>query len=144
MPARQLSAQPRQWRRFLEFGIQTGGVLVTASAGALSALVEIFWVPLHWESMPLPVAPVLALLLGYPLCRLARYLVQSRGAALAPAGGWFLMVAALGSIHPGGDLTLANNAMTVITIFLGAGSFAVGLFFAVSPPRAVQLGEQRS
>lgn len=127
----------------MERGIGVAGLAVGFVAGVLSALVEAFLIPLRVGSIPIPVAPFLALGLGYPLCRLTRYLGGSRVAALAPAAGWFLVVAVLGSVRPGGDIALANNLMTLATVFLGATSFAVGLFLAVSPSRDATLSPSR-
>lgn len=97
-------------------------------AGAGSALVEAVLTPLRVGGWPVPVAPVLAAVLGVPLVRYAVSVTGSTLYAVAPVVGWFAVISTVLFRTTEGDLILPQTPMAFGVLFVGAGSLVVGLY----------------
>ena len=123
-------------------GWDRAGVAVIALCGALAGLLESLLVPLYWGSAIFPIAAVLAVVSNAVLPRLARALVPSTGAALAPFLGWLVVVVGFGVVtRPEGDVILPGAPATLefVTYGLLLGGALAGTVTVVwiSPPKRV-------
>lgn len=115
------------------------GVAVLALCGGLSAVLEALLVPLYIGSVVMPVAVVLALTGNVALPRLARALVPSTAAALAPFAVWLIVMVVFGVLaRPEGDVVLPASPTSVALVTYGAllGGALVGTVTVVwlTPP----------
>jgi hypothetical protein len=122
-------------------GWSWAGVALLAACGALAGLLESLLVPLYWGSVIFPIAVVLAVVSNVVLPRLARALVPTTGAALAPFLGWLIVVVAFGVVsRPEGDVILpgAPGSLEFVTYGLLLGGALAGTVTVVwiSPPRS--------
>jgi hypothetical protein len=101
---------------------------VALLAGAGSALVEAVLTPLRVGGWPVPVAPVLAAVLGVPLVRYAVSVTGSTLYAVAPVVGWFAVISTVLFRTTEGDLILPQTPMAFGVLLVGAGSLVVGLY----------------
>ncbi|MFN2559957.1 MAG: hypothetical protein ABR571_01505 [Jatrophihabitans sp.] len=115
------------------------GVAVLALCGGLSAVLEALLVPLYIGSVVIPVAVVLALAGNAVLPRLARSLVPTTAAALAPFGVWLIVMVVFGVLaRPEGDVVLPASPTSAALVTYGAllGGALVGTVTIVwlTPP----------
>jgi hypothetical protein len=90
--------------------VERSGVAVLALCGALSAVLEALLVPLYAGSVIVPIAVVLALGGNIVLPRLARSLVPTTPAALAPFAAWLIVMVGFGVLgRPEGDVVLPGS-----------------------------------
>jgi hypothetical protein len=123
-------------------GWDWAGVALLAACGALAGLLESLLVPLYWGSVIFPIAVVLSIAGNIAFPRLARALVPSTGAALAPFLGWLIVVVAFGVVsRPEGDVILpgAPGSLEFVTYGLLLGGALAGTVTVVwiSPPKRV-------
>lgn len=123
-------------------GWDWAGVLLLAACGALAGLLESLLVPLYWGSVIFPVAVVLAIAGNVVMPRLARALVPTTGAALAPFLGWLVVVVGFGVVsRPEGDVILpgAPGSLEFVTYGLLLGGALAGTVTVVwiSPPKQI-------
>jgi hypothetical protein len=86
------------------------GVVVLCGAAALSALFDVFLVPLYAGKVLVPLAVLLAIVGNVLLPRLARALVPATWAAAAPVAVWVVLAFALGfTSRPEGDVLLPGG-----------------------------------
>ena len=114
-----------------------GGALVVWLA-ALCALLEVFFTPLRLGGVRAPVSLLLVVLVNLGLPLLARWLTQSRRAALLPGLVWFVLVLFFAGGTSEGDIALAGNDWAALTLLLlGSVTAATGGYVALSagPPR---------
>jgi hypothetical protein len=114
-------------------------VALLAVCGALTALLEALLVPLYLGSVILPVAVVLALAGNIALPWLARSLVPTTAAALAPFGAWLIVMVGFGVLQrPEGDVILpaSPTAVAVVTYaaLLGGALVATITVVWLTPP----------
>lgn len=119
------------------------GVALLALCGAIAALLEVLLVPLYAGSTVVPVAVLLALVSNAVLPWLARALVSSTAAALAPFGAWLLVAVGFGAFgRPEGDVILpgAPSALEYVTYGVLLGGTVAGTLSVVvlSPPPTVK------
>ncbi|HZC74259.1 MAG TPA: hypothetical protein VE442_26475 [Jatrophihabitans sp.] len=117
------------------------GVALVALCAALAALFETLLVPLYVGSALVPVAVVLALMSNVVLPKMARTLVPTTLAALAPFGAWLVVVLGFGTIgRPEGDVILpgAPSSLEFVTYGVLLGGALAGTVTVVwlSPPPA--------
>jgi hypothetical protein len=118
------------------------GVLIIALCGALSALFETLLVPLYAGSALVPVAIVLALIGNVALPRMARTLVPSTLAAMAPFAAWLVVVLGFGTVgRPEGDVILpgAPGSVELVTygVLLGGALAGTATVVWLTPPKTV-------
>jgi Family of unknown function (DUF6113) len=117
------------------------GVVVVALCGALAALFETLLVPLYAGSALVPVTIVLALVSNAALPWMARTLVPSTLAALAPFAAWLVVVLGFGTIgRPEGDVILpgAPSSLEFVTygVLLGGALAGTATVVWLTPPPA--------
>jgi hypothetical protein len=115
------------------------GVALLALSGALAALFEVLLVPLYAGSVVVPVSVLLTLLSNSVLPWLARSLVPSTPAALAPFLAWLVVAVGFGVFgRPEGDVILpgAPSAIVYVTYAVLLGGTLIGTVTVVwlSPP----------
>ncbi|MDT4911929.1 MAG: hypothetical protein QOC66_1057 [Pseudonocardiales bacterium] len=115
------------------------GVAVLTICGGLAALLEALLVPLYVGSVIVPIAVVLALAGNILLPRLARSLVPTTPAALAPFAAWLIVMVAFGVLgRPEGDVILPGSPAAAQYVTYGAllGGALVGTVTVVwlTPP----------
>jgi hypothetical protein len=126
-PAGAEAAVPQSSRR-ADQGLRVAGGLIALLAGAGSAVVEAFLVPLRVAGWQLPISPVLAAVLGTPLVAYGAWVTGSRLGAIAPAVGWLGVLALFGTPTAEGDIVVPENLMGLALFFVGAASFLVGVY----------------
>jgi hypothetical protein len=125
------------------------GVALLTLCGALAALLEALLVPLYVGSVILPVAVVLALVGNVALPWLARSLVPTTPAALAPFAAWLIVMLGFGVLgRPEGDVILPGGPTAVAIVTYGAllGGALVGtmtLVWLTPPPMTKERAAQR-
>jgi hypothetical protein len=117
------------------------GVALIAACSALAALLEVLLVPLYAGSAVVPVAVLLALLSNVGLPWLARSLVASTLAALAPFAAWLLVAVGFGAFgRPEGDVIMPTSphslAYVVYGVLLGGTLAGTVTVVWLSPPPA--------
>lgn len=115
------------------------GVAVVALCGALAGLFETLLVPLYAGSALVPVAILLALVSNVALPRMARTLVPTTLAALAPFAAWLVVVLGFGTIaRPEGDVILpgAPSSVEFVTygVLLGGALAGTATVVWLTPP----------
>jgi hypothetical protein len=118
------------------------GVLLVCASSALSAVIEMLLVPLYAGAVLVPVAVLLAVGGNIVLPRLARVLVPTGRATLAPFAAWLLVVLVVGLFpRPEGDVIIPGGGGAVqwtgYGVLLGgalAGTLTVVLTGAGRPP----------
>jgi hypothetical protein len=115
------------------------GVALLTLCGAFAALLEALLVPLYAGSVVFPVAIVMALVGNVALPRLARSLVPSTPAALAPFAAWLIVMIGFGVLsRPEGDVILPGSpaAAQFVTyaVLLGGALTGTITMVALSPP----------
>lgn len=114
------------------------GLVVVALTGALAALVEALLVPLYAGSTIVPVALALALAGNVLLPRLARTLVPTTPAAVAPVLAWLVVMIFFGVVaRPEGDVVLPGSPTAVEWVTYGVllgGALAGTLTVVLSTP----------
>ncbi|MDQ1732504.1 MAG: hypothetical protein QOK10_2663 [Pseudonocardiales bacterium] len=101
------------------------GIVLYAVLGGLSAAIAILLVPFRVGASLVPIAVVLAIAGNIVLPRLARDLNGSIAAALAPVLAWIVVLAALSSTRPEGDVLLPGGGSVQ---FVSYGVMLGGLF----------------
>ncbi len=130
-------------------GLDWLGVVLLCAAGALAGLLELLLVPLYAGSVIIPVAVLLAVLTNFVLPRLARGLVPSAAAAIAPFLLWLVVVLGLSVItRPEGDVLLPGGSLQWVSygLLLGGGlAGVIGVVTSAPPPpqRAGTPGSRR-
>ena len=125
------------------------GVAVLALCGGLSAVLEALLVPIYVGSVVIPVAVVLALAGNVVLPRLARSLVPSTAAALAPFGAWLIVMVVFGVLaRPEGDVVLPGSPTSAALVTYGAllGGALVGtvtIVWLTPPPLTKEQARRR-
>lgn len=120
------------------------GVVVIALCGFLAGLLETLLVPLYAGSIVVPVSVALALASNVVLPRLARALVPRTMAALAPFGGWLIVVLGFGALtRPEGDVILPGSPsslefVTYGVLLGGALAGTATVVWSNPPPRATK------
>jgi hypothetical protein len=109
------------------------------------ALVEVFWLPLRADGVPVPVSVVAAVAGNLLLVAAARWLSGSRVVALLPAVVWLVIVLGGAMRRPEGDLLITGgDAVTQVVnlafLLLGvvAAAFGVGRVLGDPGPPAVR------
>ena len=99
--------------------------------GLALGVIGSFLVPLRVGGTLVPLAPVLAVVGNVAVGVLGARAVGSRAGAVVPAAGWLLVVLALGSARPEGDVVLPGGGgegmVALAFILLGAVAAAVGV-----------------
>jgi hypothetical protein len=100
--------------------------------GAMSAVLEIFLVPVYVGSVIFPIALVITLVLNVFLPRAVRLLTGSTALAILPVLAWLIVVYLLGfRARPKGDVLLPGYgqaqyvAIALLLLGLTAGTFGV-------------------
>ena len=122
------------------------GVATLAGSGILSALVEMFLIPLYSGSTLVPIAVAFAVFGNIALLYLGRELMPDTGWRLAPFAGWLLAVVVFALFtRPEGDVIVPGGGGELEWVGYGVvlGGAVAGTIAAVllSPPprrRAVQ------
>jgi hypothetical protein len=104
-----VSAAARDW----------AGVVLICACAALAALVEALLVPLYAGKVIVPIAVVLAIGGNFALPRMARTLVASTAATLAPLLVWLAVVLLLLYGRPEGDVAFPGQPAGVAWVFYG-------------------------
>jgi hypothetical protein len=116
------------------------GVALIALCGALAAVIEALLVPLYIGSVVAPVAAVLALASNILLPRMARALVPSTLAAVAPFLTWLVVMIGFGVLtRPEGDVILPGapagaEYVTYVVLLGGALAGTVTIVLLTPPP----------
>ena len=106
-------------------GLLALGYLLFATAGALSAVIEVLLVPSRIGQTLIPLAPVLAVLSNVALPALSRGLSDTMLSAVPPVAGWLVTTFLLASARPEGDVLLpAGDTAYVSYSLLGFGTLA--------------------
>ena len=86
------------------------GVVLLTGAAVLAALLELLLIPLYAGATLVPVTVLLAILTNILLPRLARELIPTGPALLAPFAAWLVVVVALGLFpRPEGDVVIPGT-----------------------------------
>lgn len=117
------------------------GVVLLCCCAVLSGILALFLVPLYAGSVLVPIAVLIALVSNVALPRLARGLVETVPATLAPFASWLATVIIVGVLRrPEGDVVLPAGAglqWVSYGVLLGgalAGTVTVALSGARRPP----------
>jgi hypothetical protein len=116
------------------------GVALVALCGALAAVIEALLVPLYIGSVVAPIAAVLAVASNVALPRLARGLVPSTPAAIAPFLTWLIVMIGFGVLtRPEGDVILPGSPagaeyVTYAVLLGGALAGTVTIVMLTPPP----------
>jgi hypothetical protein len=111
-----------------DLALRVAGGTVALLAGAVSALVEGFLIPARIGGWPLPLAPLLAAVLGIPLVRYAARVTDSRLGTFLPAAGWLGAITVLVLPTAEGDLILPETPMGLAFFCAGTIAFVVALY----------------
>jgi hypothetical protein len=116
------------------------GVVALCGAAALSALLELMFIPLYAGSVVMPVVVVGAVVGNVLLPRLARVLVATTSAAVAPFATWLLVVVIVGLYpRPEGDVIVPGSGALVWVsygvLLGGAVAGTVTVVMTTAPPR---------
>jgi hypothetical protein len=86
------------------------GVALLCGCAVLSAILELFLVPLYAGSVLIPIAVVVAVASNIALPRLAHTLVPTTAATVLPFGFWLVAVIIIGVLpRPEGDVVLPGG-----------------------------------
>jgi hypothetical protein len=123
--------------------VDVAGVVVIAACGAFAALLEALLVPLYIGSTVAPLAVLLAVVSNAALPWLARSLVPTTVAAVAPFITWLVVMIGFGVLsRPEGDVVLpgAPGSAELVTYGVLLGGALVGTVTIVwlSPPPAAK------
>jgi hypothetical protein len=114
------------------------GIVIAVGLAVVSAVWEAFLTPLawHWTSgghghaVRLPVALVCAVVGNAALAWFSRAVTGKTLAVLAPFAAWTVpMVVAAGRTREGDLVLTSNNWVGLVTMFVGALSFAVAAYW---------------
>jgi hypothetical protein len=123
-------------KRALPVAVAIVGGVVAVLAGFGAGVLEGFLVPLRLWGVRAPVAVAVAIVANIGISLWTRYVTGNRLAPLAPAVAWFAAIAVLGTRTAAGDLVIVGNDwVALLTVFVGAVAFAVGLFIGARPDR---------
>jgi hypothetical protein len=119
------------------------GVALIAVCAAFAALLEALLVPLYIGSWLVPIAVVLALVSNVALPRMAKSLVPTTLATLAPFGAWLIVMLGFGSVsRPEGDVILPGSPgkLELVTygVLLGGALVGTATIVWLSPPPATK------
>ncbi|WP_409330514.1 DUF6113 family protein [Trujillonella humicola] len=111
------------------------GGLVAAVVAAWFAVVQVFWLPLHVGSVPLPLSIPAAFAANLLLVTLTHHVTRSRVAAVVPAVVWLLVVVPASQQRPEGDVLLPGDWRGLGFLLLGVlgASVAVGRVLGTPP-----------
>ena len=123
--------------------VRVGGGLLVAAAAVEAAVLEVFYVPLRAGRVVLPVSVVAAVVLNVALPRLMYAATRSRGATVAPAALWLVVVVGLSLGRPEGDVVLPGTGMGLALLLGGAAAAAYGIARALPPRRRPPPGRPR-
>jgi hypothetical protein len=111
-----------------DLALRVLGAVVALLGGAGSALLEAVLTPVRAGGWAVPIAPLLAAVLGVPLVSYAVAATGSRAAAVVPVVGWFGTIAVLLNRTTEGDVLLPQTTMGYLVLLAGAGALVVGLY----------------
>jgi hypothetical protein len=116
------------------------GVVVLCGVGFLSALFDVFLVPLYAGKVLVPLAVVLAVVGNVLLPRLSRALVPATWAAAAPVAVWVVLAFVLGfTARPEGDVLLPGGGYVQwvgLGMVFGGVLAGIGTVVTSMPPPA--------
>jgi hypothetical protein len=106
-----------------------GGVLVGLAGGFVTGVWEVFLSPLYAGRVPLPVAPVLAVVTNLALIWFTRRVTTVTGLSLLPGVVWFVTMLTAASKTAEGDLLIpSTDWMGLVTILAGALAWGIGAY----------------
>lgn len=106
--------------------LTAGGLVVGLLGGFVTAVWEVFLTPVYAGAIPVPVAPVLAVLSNVALIWFTRQVTGRTGLALLPGVVWFgvMLVATVRTTE--GDLLIpGNDYMGLATVLVGSLTWAL-------------------
>jgi hypothetical protein len=119
----------------VKLALSIAGTAVGLLLGFATAVWEVFLSPLYAGRVPLPVAPVLAILTNAGLVWFTYFLTGRRGLALLPGVVWFATML-VGATKTGeGDLPIpGNDWMGLFAVMLGALAWGVAAYWLLLRP----------
>jgi hypothetical protein len=107
---------------------------VGVALGVATAVWELFLSPLHWGSVPLPIAPVLAVLTTLGLIWFTRAVTRGTGVALLPGVAWFVVMVWAAMPHSNGSAPM--DGMGLITVLVGSATWMIAAYRLIArrPP----------
>lgn len=117
------------------------GIAALIGSGVLSALLEMFLIPLYAGATLVPIAVVLAVVGNVVLLHLGRELSPNNGWRLSPFVAWFVAIVVFGlTTRPEGDVVVPGGGgglpwVGYGVVFGGLIAGAVAAVFFSPPPR---------
>jgi len=108
--------------------------LVALLAGAGAAVVECFLVPLRVDSVRVPIAPVLAVVMNVAVVVYGRWGTGSPLGGAVPALGWFGVIAALSRRTDDGDLVLYGDWVGLALLLTGTLALLAAMLLPLRIP----------
>ncbi|HEU4427029.1 MAG TPA: hypothetical protein VFR67_31255 [Pilimelia sp.] len=119
-------AASARWRARLDTALRVTGGLVAVVGTVVTALAEIFYVPLRVGGVLVGASVVLAVVANVVLVRFTVATTGTKAAALVPPLIWFGMMMVASNRQVEGDILLAgDNWVGLATIFAGSLAFGV-------------------
>jgi hypothetical protein len=114
--------------------LRAGGLVVALPLGFVLGVWDIFLGPLYAGSVPLPVAPVLAVAGNLGLIWFTRTVTGSRRLALLPGMFWFAaMLIGANRTHEGDALIPGNEWMGLLSLLLVAATWGLSAYRLMLP-----------
>ncbi|MBO0870921.1 MAG: hypothetical protein J2P15_20400 [Micromonosporaceae bacterium] len=114
--------------------LRVGGLVVALLLGFALGVWDIFLGPLYAGSVPLPVAPVLAIAGNLGLIWFTRTVTGSRRLALVPGIIWFAtMLVGANRTHEGDALIPGNEWMGLVALLLVAATWGLSAYRMMLP-----------
>lgn len=115
--------------------MKIAGTVVGVLFAIVTALGEAFLVPLHWGTVRVPLAVVLAVLTNWAALWFTYQVTRSKGLSLVPGFVWMAMMVALSGGTSEGDIVLASdNWVGIVTLFAGVGAFTLFAYRLITQP----------
>ncbi len=101
------------------------GILLSVATGFW----EVFLSPLYWGRVPLPLAPVLAVLTTLGLIWFTRVVTGRTGLSLLPGVAWFIVMIAATMPRPNGSNLLPSVAwMGLVAVLAGSATWTIAAY----------------